>query len=137
MNTAMATAVHNPLSCSGGARMLRAAVGVGLGVGDAVGAEGMPEEGAHGGELAADRGRRELPAAPPAAEPRDVLGEDAYVDRLEIRALLLEPRAELPDVAAVRAPGGSAQRRRGEEATGCGASVHARRFPGYGPFPLR
>ena len=35
-------------------------------------------------------------------------------------------RAELPDVAAVGAPGRLAQRRRGEEAVGCRASVHGR-----------
>ena len=38
--------------------------------------------------------------------------------------MLLEPGAELPDVAAVGAARGLAQRGRGEEAVGCGASVH-------------
>ena len=93
-------------------------------VGDAFGPERMPEEGAHRGQLAADRGRRELPAASRAAEPGDVVGEHADVDRSEVGAVILEPGAELSDVAAVRAPSRLAQRGRGEEAIGCRACVH-------------
>ena len=52
-------------------------------VGDALRAERVPEEGAHRRQLAADRRRGELPAAPRAAEPGDVVGEDADVDRVE------------------------------------------------------
>ena len=98
-------------------------------VGHALRPERMPEEGAHGGQLAADRRRGELPAAVPpprAAEPGDVVGEDADVDRVEARASPVEPVAELPDVAAVRAARRLAQRRRGEEAVGCRMRVHAR-----------
>ena len=84
----------------------------------------MPEEGAHRGQLAADRGRRELPAASRAAEPGDVVGEHADVDRGEVGAVILEPGAELSDVAAVGAPSRLAQRGRGEEAIGCSACVH-------------
>ncbi len=93
-------------------------------VGDALGPERMPEEGAHRGQLAADRGRRELPAASRAAEPGDVVGEHADVDRGEVGAVILEPGAELSDVAAVGAPSRLAQRGRGEEAIGCSACVH-------------
>ena len=71
------------------------------------------------------------------AEPGDVVGEDADVDRVEARAAILEPGAELPDVAAVGAPGRLAQRGRGEEAIGCRASVHEGRFAGRQAFPLR
>ena len=69
-------------------------------------------------------------------EPRDVLGEHADVDRVEPRAALLEPGAELPDVAAVRVAGRLAQRRRGEEAVGGGASVHASTVPRRSKLPF-
>jgi hypothetical protein len=107
------------------------------GVGDAVRPERMPEKGTHRGQLAADRGRRELPSASRATEPGDVVGEDADVDVVESRAALLEPGAELLHVAAVGATCALAQRRRGEKAVGGGTSVHSRRFPGYRPFPFR
>jgi len=107
------------------------------GVGNAFRTERVPKECAYRGQLAADRGRGELPAASCAAEPGHVVGEDADVDRVESRITLLEPRAELVDVAAVGATGALAQRRRGEEAVGGGTSVHSRRFPGYRPFPFR
>src|SRR5207302_3914844 len=110
------------------------------GVGDAIRPERMPEEGADGRELAADRRGRELswPAAVPrAAQPRDVVGEHADVDSVELRAALLEPGTKLFHVAAIRTARAVAQRRRGEEAVGCGTCVHSGRFPGYGPFPFR
>ena len=90
-------------------------------------AERMAEEGAHGGELPRDRRRRELPR-PPIAERRDVVGEDADVDLLERDPVLLEPVAELADVAAVGAARALAERRRGEEAVGCGTEVQSRQF---------
>jgi hypothetical protein len=97
----------------------------------------MPEKRAYRGQLAADRGPRELPPASCAAEPGDVVGEDADVYVVESGAALVEPGAELLHVAAVGATGALAQRRRGEEAVGGGTSVHSRRFPGYRPFPFR
>ena len=93
-------------------------------VGHPLGPERMSEEGAYRGQLPADRGRRELPATARAAEPGDVVGQDADVDRVEARAAAFEPRAELSDVAAVGPPSRLAQRRRGEEAVGCRAGVH-------------
>ena len=107
------------------------------GVGDAIRAKGVSQERANRGELAADRGRGELPAVPRSAQPGDVVGEDANVDAIESRLVLLEPEAELPDVAAVGPARGVAQRRRGEEAIGCGASVHGGRFAGRRSFPFR
>src|SRR5207248_8929915 len=79
-------------------------------VGDAFGPECMPEEGPHGRQLAADRGGGKLPAASRAAEPGDVVGEDADVYCVQAGAATLEPAAELSDVAAVRAPSRLAQR---------------------------
>ena len=73
--------------------------------------------------------------APPSQD--DVVGEDADVDPVEARAAILEPAAELPDVAAVGATGRLAQRRRGEEAIGGRACVHEGRFAGRQAFPLR
>ena len=81
------------------------------GVGDALRPERVPEKSAHGGQLAADRGRGELAAAPTAAEPGDVVGEHADVDVVELGAAVLEPGAELADVASVGAPGARAQGR--------------------------
>ena len=96
-------------------------------VGHALRPERVAEEGAHRRELPRDRGRRELPR-PPLAERGDVVRQHADVDLLERDPVLLEPVAELPDIAAVSAARPRAERGRVEEAIGRGAEVHPRDF---------
>src|ERR671930_1943492 len=84
------------------------------GVGHALRPERMTKEGAHRGELAANRRRGELPR-PRAAELGRIVGEHAHVHVVEPSPAPLEPATELAYVHAVGAPRRLRQRRAREE----------------------
>ena len=92
------------------------------GIGDAGRAERETEKGAHGGQVAGDRGGREPVARP--AELRRVVDERADVDLLDRRPALLEPVAEAAQVGRIGAARRLGERGRGEEAVDRGFGRH-------------
>ena len=93
--------------------------------------EGVTQEGAHGGELAADRRRGELgrpPAGTRGAQVRCIVDERADVDVVELRLAPLQPAAELVDVVAIGTPRALRERRRVEKACSGRVGVHGPEF---------